>query len=132
MTTRAEQLGISEGPLWIIGHSDEENSLLDPIADNIDFIIDGEDDEDGEDGDSAPDDVEAAIVVVDDPETLEDDLDDALPRVGAVPIVWVALPRNDRDLTVASVTEAIDEYGWSASDRVDLGSAWTALRVTPA
>jgi len=132
VVTRAEHLGITRGPLWIIGHSDEENALVDPISDNIEVVIDEQDGDEDDQDVQEDEEVEAAIVVVDDPDTLAAELDDALPRVGAVPIVWVALPRSTADLTVDTVTAAIDDYGWSVSDRVELGSAWIALRVTPA
>lgn len=125
MVTRAELLGVSEGALvWVIGHSDEENALLDPISNDVQVLTERDEDN--------PEHVSAAIVVVDDAETLADDLDDALPQLGSVPVVWVALPNVSRDLTVASVTSALDNYGWSAAEPVRLGHGWSAVRVTPA
>jgi len=119
--------------LWIIGHSDEENALLDPITNDVEVITErGRSDLDDDDDAEIHQPVSAAIVVVDDVETLADDLDDALPQLGSVPVVWVALPSLSRGLTTSSVAAVLDDYGWSASAPVELGQGWTAVRVMPA
>lgn len=121
--------------VWVIGHSDEENALLDPISNDVEVITKRSGfghDEDDDREEARHQQVSAAIVVLDDVDTLADDLDDALPQLASVPVVWVALPSMARALTVTSVTTALDNYGWNASAPVELGQGWTAVRVTPA
>ena len=135
--TRAQQLGIESGDtVWVIGHSDEENALLDPIDVDIDVVTDERDDRiDLDEGDDRRDDTAesfeptAAIVVVDDAVSLADDLDEALPRGSGVDLVWIAVPLRSRGVDPAEVESAVDDYGWSVVDRVDLDDLWTAIRV---
>lgn len=127
MTTHAELLGIHTGLVWIIGHTDEENALLDPLPDDVETITERA--QDWEHGDGEHEDVTAAVVVLDDVDTIATDLDDALPQVGSVPLVWVAAPR---DVDIESVVSAVTDYGWNPSRRESLDTGWTAIRVDPA
>lgn len=138
---RAQQLGLSPGDtVWILGHSDEENALLDPVSSGVEIIdhrvreTDDEDadeydfiyENDGEDDDREP---SAALVVVDDAVSLADDLDEALPRVNGIDLVWIAIPRRIRGVDPESVAPIVADYGWTVGRRVDLDDAWTAMQV---
>ncbi len=125
---RAELLHITEGLVWILGTSDEERALLDPLPEGVDIVVDREvvidEDEDVSDIGSEP--MAAAIIVI---ETMADTpelLDDTLPRVGSVPLVWIVLPA---DLDSAEVEQMAQEYGWSAAERTDLGDGWSGVRL---
>lgn len=117
--SRANALGVTEGLLWVIGNSDEENALLDPLPDGVEAVSEKPD----------HDLVKAAVVVLDDDETIAADLDDALPQVGSIRLVWTAFRATPRELTLESVSQSLADYGWSVLEQVDLGAGWTALRV---
>jgi len=119
--SRAEILGISDGLLWVIGNSDEENALLDPLPEGVTAVSDKPDDEA----------VSAAIVVLDDDETLAGDLDDALPQLGSIPSVWATFRTDRRELSLEMITNALADYGWSVEAQLDIGAGWSALRLNP-
>lgn len=119
--TRAEALGVTEGLLWVIGNSEEEDALLDPLPEGVETVSERPDYES----------VKAAVVVLDDDETIAADLDDALQQVGSIRLVWAAFRPTARELTLELVTNSLDDYGWSVLGQVDLGAGWTALRVEP-
>jgi len=122
VSTPAEQLGITSGLVWVIGRSDEENAVLDPLPDDVETVTDPDD--------SAPEQqMSAVVLVIDDLDSLADDLDDALPRIGSVPSVWVVA---SRDLDLDAVTKAVSDYGWSTATPTTLDNGWAAIRIAPA
>lgn len=129
--TRADQLHITEGPVWILGTSDEELALLDPLPEGVEIVVDRDlvIDEDDDVSHVGSEPMAAAIVVVDSMDTTPELLDDTLPRVGSVPLVWIVLPAGLNSADIDRIEQMAREYGWSAVERVDLGEAWSALRL---
>jgi hypothetical protein len=125
-TTIAETLHITEGyVVWVVGRSVEETALLDPLPEGAE-VVEHRDEED-------PDAVDAAIVFVDDREALDDVLDDVLPQLGSIPLVWVLHPVSAHagvDGTV--IGDLTADYGWEAVEPVTLGETWAAVRLRPA
>lgn len=122
--TRAEKLHITDGPVWIIGSSDEEHALLDPLPGGVETIVERDEDD--------PEEVAAAIIVVDDAVTAPETLDESLPRVSSIPLVWIALPREARGVQADEIEQLVDEYGWRPIERVELDDAWWAVRIDQA
>lgn len=129
--SRAELLHITQGPVWILGTTDEERALLDPLPDDVEIVVDrdvvSDGDEDASHIGSEP--MAAAIIVVDAMDTTPELLDDTLPRLGSVPLVWIVLPAELNSAEVDQIEQMAREYGWSAVERVDLGDAWSAVRL---
>jgi len=122
VSTPAEQLGITSGLVWVIGRSDEENAVLDPLPDGVDTVTDPDD--------STPEQqMSAVVLVIDDLDVLAEDLDDALPRIGSVPSVWIVA---SHELDLDAVAGAVSDYGWSAAPPIHIDSGWAAVRIAPA
>lgn len=123
--TNAEKLRISDGfVVWIIGTSVEETSLLDPLPEGA-VAIEARDDED-------PESVDAAVLVGGDRTQLADAVDEFIPQLGSVPVVWIAYPvDNHADLEENSIQEMLADYGWYAVESVALDETWAALRFDP-
>jgi hypothetical protein len=135
--TRAEQLHITEGPVWVLGTSDEERALLDPLPDGVEVVVDRDvtpddplaDDADDLDAGHEGHAMAAAVIVVEDLQSTPELLDDTLPRVGSVPLVWIVLPTRLATVEVPHVEQMAQEYGWSPAERVDLDDGWAAIRL---
>ncbi len=128
--TRAELLHITRGPVWILGTSDEERALLDPLPEGVEVVVDRDlvlEDDDASHLGSEP--MAAAVIVVDSMDTTAELLDDTLPRVGSVPLVWVIIPAEVNSTEVARIEAMSSEFGWKPEERVDLDDGWSALRL---
>lgn len=127
---RAEKLHITTGPVWVLGTSDEERALLDPLPDGVEVVVDRDlvlEDDDASHMDSEP--MAAAIIVVDSIDTTAELLDDTLPRVGSVPLVWVVIPAEVNSDEVVRIEAMSGEFGWTPRERVDLDDGWSAVRL---
>ncbi|MEH3033000.1 MAG: hypothetical protein PGN07_02920 [Aeromicrobium erythreum] len=123
MTSHAERLGIGTDQLvWIVGDTVEESALLDPLPPGTDVVRDPDEVDDSR--------VDAALVVIDDPASAAEQLDDTLPRLGSVRLVWILLSQDHGD--PASIARAVDDYGWTAGEAVELDEDWLALPVEQA
>lgn len=131
--TRAEKLHIVEGPVWILGTSDEERALLDPLPEGVEVVVDRDapvdDDEQADQPGLESHTMAAAVIVVETMDTTPALLDDTLPRVGSVPLVWIVLPAEVNSVEVNQIEAMAREYGWSASERADLDDGWSAVRL---
>ena len=125
-TTNADRLRISEGfVVWVIGQSVEETSLLDPLPEGAETIEVRDEDE--------REHVDAAILITDDRTALVDDLDEVMPQLGSIPIVWVTYPLEGRpDLNEDTLQDLLDDYGWSAVESIALDETWAAMRIQQA
>ncbi len=123
--SNAEKLHITDGfVVWIIGQSIEETTLLDPMPEGAETIEDRQDDEE------QPDSIDAALLFVQDRTDLVDHLDDVLPRLGSIPIVWVTYPvRGRNDIDADGIQELVAEYGWQTVERANLDETWSAVRL---
>lgn len=122
-TTNAERLRIGDGfVVWIIGASVEETSLLDPMPEGAETIEVRDEDE--------PENVDAAILITDNRAALTDDLDEVLPQLGSIPIVWVTYPLDGHsDLGEDTLQDLLDDYGWIAVESIALDETWAAMRI---
>jgi len=119
--TTAEMLRISDGSVvWIIGSTVEQTSLLDPLPEGAEVVEDRDEDD--------PDAVDAAIIVADDRLQLAEDVDEALPRLGSIPLVWLSWP-SGTDVDADHVHELLADYGWAAVESIELDETWSALRI---
>jgi len=120
-TTNAEQLHITDGfVVWVIGASDEEVSLLDPLPEGARTIeVRDEDD---------PENVDAAVLVTDNRPALVDDFDEVLPQLGSIPIVWVTYPTGG-ELDEDVLQDLLADYGWTAVESIPLDETWAAMRI---
>lgn len=127
-TSNAEKLHISDGfVVWIIGRSIEETTLLDPMPEGAETIEERHEDSDEFDS------VDAALLFVENRTSLVDQLDEVLPRLGSIPIVWITYPTGgSSDLAAEGIQELIADYGWHTVEGVDLDETWSALRLQQA
>ena len=125
-TSNAEKLHITDGfVVWIIGQSIEETTLLDPMPEGAETIEDRDEDE--------PDSIDAALLFVENRAALVDQLDEVLPRLGSIPIVWITYPIGSRsDVDADSIQELIADYGWHTVEGTDLDETWSAVRLLQA
>ncbi len=122
-TTTAEQLGIGEGyAVWLVGGSLETDSLLDPLPEGA-YVVEADD---GEPQGS----IDAAVLAADGQDDLRRILDDALARLGSVEPVWVVYPDDGYGtMTPDDVFAILDDFGWAAYTHIQLGDAWSAMRI---
>lgn len=121
--SNAEKLHITDGfVIWVMGRSIEETGLLDPLPEGAEVVEErGEDEHDS---------VDAAILFVDDRAQLISDLDDLLPQVGSIPVVWICFPPSSRsDVDTDTVSELVADYGWLPVETKSLDETWEAVRV---
>lgn len=120
--TNAEKLRIRENDLvWVISTNDEEGALLDPLPAGVEVV------------DEAIDGMSAVILFVEDRESLVIQLDEILPQLGSAPFIWISYPKGSRtDLSRDSISELVDDYGWSLGTDVSLDEDWSAVRLEPA
>lgn len=120
--TNAEKLRIRENDLvWVISTNDEEGALLDPLPAGVEVV------------DEAIDGMSAVILFVEDRESLVIQLDEILPQLGSAPFIWISYPKGSRtDLSRDSISELVDDYGWSLGTDVFLDEDWSAVRLEPA
>lgn len=118
-TTNAEKLQIRNSSLvWIISTNDEEGALLDPLPEGTSII------------DEAVDGMGAAVLFVEDRESLVTQLDEILPQLGSTPVSWICYPTGNRsDLNRDSIGELVGEYGWQLVSSVSLDEVWSAVRL---
>ncbi|MGA8851153.1 MAG: hypothetical protein WB508_05480 [Aeromicrobium sp.] len=128
---RADLLHITRGPVWLLGTTDEERALLDPLPAGVEIVVDRDVllDEDDDVSHVGSEPMAAAVIVVDAMSATPELLDDTLPRVGSVPLVWIVLPAEITSADADQIEQLAREYGWSAAERVDLGDAWSAVRL---
>jgi hypothetical protein len=120
--TNAEKLRIRENDLvWVISTNDEEGALLDPLPAGVEVV------------DEAIDGMSAVILFVEDRESLVIELDEILPQLGSAPFIWISYPKGSRtDLSRDSISELVDDYGWSLGTDVFLDEDWSAVQLEPA
>lgn len=122
-TTIADKLGISEGfVVWIIGQTVEETALLDPLPEGAEVLEERDEDD--------PEHIDAAILFVDGRTELIEDLDEVIPRLGSIPVVWISFPHGGRaDVDEESIGELVTDYGWQPVERSTLDDTWAAVRI---
>jgi hypothetical protein len=127
-TSNAEKLHISDGfVVWIIGQSIEETTLLDPLPEGAE-TIEERDDDTGE-----HESIDAALLFVDNRTELIEQLDEVLPQLGSIPVVWITYPIGERsDVDAEGIQELIADYGWRTVEGVDLDETWAAVRLQQA
>jgi hypothetical protein len=124
-TTNAEKLHISDGfVVWIIGQNIEETTLLDPMPEGAETIEERDDDSDEHES------IDAALLFVENRAELLDQLDEVLPQLGSIPVVWITYSIGRRtDLDADGIQELIADYGWHTVEGVDLDETWAAVRL---
>ena len=117
--SNAEKLQIKEDfVVWVISTNDEESALLDPLPDGVEMV------------DEADDAMKAAILFVEDRQSLTSYLDEILPQLGSTPVIWICYPKGNRtDVNRDSIAELVDDYGWRLVSNVSLGDVWSAVRL---
>lgn len=117
--TNAEKLQIKEDFLvWVISTNDEESSLLDPLPPGAETV------------EEASDGMKAAVLFVEDRESLISYLDEILPQLGSTPVVWISYPKDNRThVNRDSISDLIGEYGWRVVSMASLDEVWSAVRL---
>lgn len=117
--TNAEKLQIRENSLvWVISTNDEEGALLDPLPDGATLI------------DEPVDGMDAAILFVEDRDSLIPQLDEILPQLGSTPVSWICYPKSSRsDIDHDSIRDLVGEYGWRPVGDESLDDFWSAVRL---
>lgn len=125
-TTNAEKLRITDGfVVWVVGRTVEETALLDPLPEGAEVVEQRDEDD--------PERIDAAIVFVESRAELVDDLDEVLPQLGSIPVVWISYPLGHRsDIDAEKVDELVEEFGWRAVENVSLDETWSAVRILQA
>jgi hypothetical protein len=122
-TSNAEKLHITDGfVVWVIGQSLEETTLLDPMPEGAETIEERDED--------VREPIDAALLFVENRAELVDQLDEVLPQLGSIPIVWITYPTGGRsDVDADSIQELIADYGWHPVESADLDETWSAIRL---
>ena len=117
--THAETLGITEGSVvWVVADSVEETALLDPLPDGARTV------------DEPRDRMDAAVLLIDNLASLENQLDEVLPSLGSTPVAWISYPSgNPREIDRDALVSLVDEYGWALGPEVRLDETWIAVRL---
>jgi hypothetical protein len=125
-TMNADKLRITEGfVVWVVGRTVEETALLDPLPEGVEVVEERNDDQ--------PDNTDAAILFVDSRTELVDQLDEVLPQLGSIPIVWICYPSSGHfDLGEHTIIELVDDYGWQSVETAALDETWSAVRIQQA
>ncbi len=128
-TNIADKLRITEGyVVWVIGQSVEETALLDPLPEGAVAIEQRSDDDDDE-----PDLIDGAILFVESRAQLVDDLDEFLPQLGSIPVVWICFPVSGRaEIDDQAIGQLVADYGWHTVEHVRLDDAWSGVRLEQA
>lgn len=131
-TTIAEKLRITEGyVIWVIGQSVEETALLDPLPEGAVAIERG--DGDGDDESDESDLIDGAILFVESQAQLIDDLDEFLPQLGSIPVVWICYPIGGRtEVSDDTIGLLVSDYGWQVVEHVPLDDSWSGARLEQA
>ncbi len=129
-TTIAEKLRITEGyVVWVIGRSVEETALLDPLPEGA-VAIEHRSEDDDDDG---RDRIDGAILFVETREQMIDDLDEFLPQLGSIPVVWICYPISGRPAIEAEmIGQLVADYGWHTVEHVPLDDDWSGVRLQQA
>lgn len=117
--TNSDKLQIRDDcVIWVISTNDEEAALLDPLPEGAEVV------------DEATDGMGAAILFVEDRESLVSYLDEILPQLGSTPVIWIAYPKGNRtDVNRDSIWELVGEYGWRLVSNISLDDIWSAVRL---
>lgn len=128
-TSIAEKLRITEGyVVWVIGRTVEETALLDPLPEGA-VAIEQRNDDDEDEADL----IDGAILFVDSQVQLSDDLDEFLPQLGSIPVVWICYPVGGRtQIAVETIGDLVADYGWHTVEHVPLDEAWSGVRLEQA
>lgn len=114
--TTADLLGITEGSrVWVVGESDTERSLLEPLPEGAETF------------EEYVHSLDATLIVTDDVTSFTEQVDEVFPQLGSVPLVWVVFP--PLDVSAEEVAEVVHDYGWGATAPVVVDDAWTAMRL---
>lgn len=129
-TTIADKLRITEGyVVWVIGQSVEETALLDPLPEGAVAI----ESRTSDDEDDEPDLIDGAVLFVESRAQLEDDLDEFLPQLGSIPVVWICFPIAGRtEIAADAIGQLVADYGWQTVEHVPLDDAWSGVRLEQA
>lgn len=114
--TTADLLGVSEGlRMWAVGGTAAVRSLIGRLPEGVEVFAD------------ATDDLDATLLVADTLDVLADQLDETLPHLATVPLVWACFPA----LTVSAeeVGETVHDHGWGATPPIMLDETWAAMRL---
>ena len=128
-TNIADKLRITEGyVVWVIGRSVEETALLDPLPEGAIAIERGSQDDDDD-----TDFIDGAILFVESQAQLIDDLDEFLPQLGSIPVVWICFPVSGRpEIAAETIGQLVADYGWHTVEQVPLDAAWSGIRLEQA
>lgn len=120
--TNSQKLQIKEDfIIWVISTNDEESALLDPLPEGAVTV------------DEATEGMGAAILFVEDSESLTSYLDEIIPQLGSTPVSWICYPKGNRtNINRDSISAFVDEYGWRVVSNVSLDDTWSAVRLTQA
>lgn len=136
-TNIAEKLRITEGyVVWVIGQSVEERALLDPLPEGAIAIERRNEDDWGYLPLAGADEAElidGAILFVESRAQLVDDLDEFLPQLGSIPVVWICYPISGRtEIAADTIGELVADYGWHTVEHMPLDDAWSGVRLEQA
>ncbi|MCW2801761.1 MAG: hypothetical protein JWQ70_3233 [Aeromicrobium sp.] len=124
-TSNAEKLRITDGfVVWVIGRNVEETTLLDPLPEGVETVEHRDEDE--------PEVIDAAILFVEDRNQLAEQLDEVLPRIGSIPLVWVSFPVSSSRIDTDVIGELVADYGWHPIEITALDETWSAVRLLQA
>lgn len=131
--TISEKLRITEGyVVWVIGQTVEATALLDPLPEGA-VVIDREVEDDEDDDDEQQDLIDGAVLFVDNHTQLVDDLDEFLPQLGSIPVVWVCYPLGGRtEIEADTIGQLVADYGWQTVEHAALDDAWSGVRLEQA
>ncbi|MEO6605040.1 MAG: DUF3052 family protein [Aeromicrobium sp.] len=128
-TTIADKLRITEGyVVWVIGRTVEETALLDPLPEGA-VAIEQRSEEDEDEVDL----IDGAILFVESRTQLIDDLDEFLPQLGSIPVVWICFPVGGRtEIEAETIGQLVADYGWHTVEHVELDESWSGFRLEQA
>ena len=132
-TSIAEKLRITEGyVVWVIGRTAEETALLDPLPEGAVAIEERHQDvEDDEDSEAEL--IDGAVLFVESQVQLIDDLDEFLPQLGSIPVVWICYPIVGRtEIAAETIGGLVADYGGQTVEHAQLDESWSGVRLEQA
>ena len=77
--------------------------------------------------------IDGAILFVESRAQLVDDLDEFLPQLGSIPVVWICYPIGGRtDIEAHAISQLVADSGRHSVEHVFLDDAWSGVRLEQA
>lgn len=118
--TNCEKMHVKpESCLYIVGDTDDERRLLDPLPDGVTKV-------------NTAQKAEIAVIFTTSRADLDKKADAHLDKLRGSRATWVAYPKGGKaDINRDSIWRRAEELGWTLSGNISLSEKWSAVRIKP-